>query len=72
MKSLKGSNGRNKTVTITNGENSNHCRTNQIIHTVMIIGVITGGMIIGYLVGMYIVDRYINTNHEDIDREPKD
>ncbi len=33
----------------------------------MIIGVIAGGMIIGYLVGMYIVDRYINTNHEDID-----
>jgi hypothetical protein len=35
----------------------------------MIIGVIIGGMIIGYLVGMYIVDRYINTNHKDIDND---
>ena len=39
-----------------------------IIQHRMIIGVITAGMIIGYLVGMYIVDRYINTNHEDIDK----
>ena len=29
-------------------------------------------MFIGYVVGMYIVDRYINNNHKDIDREPKD
>jgi uncharacterized protein YjaZ len=29
-------------------------------------------MMVGYIVGMYIVDRYINQNHKDIDREPKD
>jgi uncharacterized protein YjaZ len=29
-------------------------------------------MMVGYIVGMYIVDRYINNNHKDIDREPKD
>jgi len=34
----------------------------------MIIVVITIGMGIGYIVGQYIVDRYINTNHEDIDK----
>lgn len=37
----------------------------------MIVGIIVGGMFIGYIVGQYIVDRYINTNHEDIDRDPK-
>ena len=42
-------------------------RTNQIIHTVMLIVVIVGGIGLGYIVGQYIVDRYINTNHEDID-----
>lgn len=38
----------------------------------MIIGWIVGGMLIGYGVGMYLVDRYINNNHKDIEREPKD
>jgi len=38
----------------------------------MIVITIIGGMFIGYIVGMYIVDRYINQNHKDIDREPKD
>jgi F0F1-type ATP synthase assembly protein I len=35
----------------------------------MLIVVITIGMMVGYMVGQYIVDRYINTNHEDIDSE---
>ena len=34
----------------------------------MIIGAIVFGMLIGYGIGQYIVDRYINTNHEDIDK----
>ena len=33
----------------------------------MIIVVITLGMIVGYGVGQWIVDRWINTNHTDID-----
>lgn len=35
----------------------------------MIVVAITLGMIVGYGVGQWIVDRYINTNHEDIDNE---
>ena len=35
----------------------------------MIIVAIIGGMGIGWIVGMYIIDRYINTNHEDIDKD---
>ena len=42
--------------------------TEQINIIQMIIGVITAGMIIGYLIGLWIVDRYINRNHEDIDK----
>ncbi len=43
-------------------------RTRIIPHTVMIIVAIIGGMGIGWIVGMWVVDRYINTNHEDIDK----
>lgn len=39
----------------------------QIIQSMLIV-VITIGMMVGYMVGQYIVDRYINRNHEDIDK----
>jgi hypothetical protein len=49
------------------GENSK-TRTNQIIHTVMIVVVITMGMVIGWIVGNYLLDRYINEGNEDINK----
>ena len=38
----------------------------------MIVIVIVGGMFIGYIIGQYIVDRWINTNHRDIDSKNHD
>ena len=35
----------------------------------MIIVIIVLAMLIGYGIGVYIVDKWINTNHKDIDNQ---
>jgi F0F1-type ATP synthase assembly protein I len=71
-------NGRNKTVTKTNGVSSKdervwidgespYRRTNQIIQIGMyLIGAIVGGILIGWGIGNYLLDRYINETQDEI------